>query len=599
MSGWPEIRGQVVALDTETTGLGYRDRPVGASISYEDKDHYFAWGHPTENSCSLEEFRRWALGELPKAKAVVMHSGPFDLRMLDYVGVDLSGCRVEDTGIVCGLLNELEPSFELDKLCRKYTGQSKSDEELNAWCAAQFGGSATRRGQAGNYHRAPGRIVAPYAKGDSRMTLDLYRVRYPSIKDEDLEELYELELAQLPITLRMHRAGVRVDSDRANITALDLDRQHREVTAWLDEFAPGVNWNSSKQIADLFDAKGIPYVRNAPTQKMIERGITAGNASITKEDLERLAEEGYEFATKVVESRRFKHYADTFVRSYILENVVNGFVHGEFHPMKRESYGTVSGRYSSGGALNLQNIPARDPYWAPLIRGLYVPVSEDHDWWRFDYSQIEYRYLAHYAGGSLRRAYQDNPDVDFHQFVAELSGMPRKPAKNLNFAVVYGQGFRATMEQLGMNAEDTKRFLDTYHKAVPEARRLMNRAMNLAAKRGYIITWAGRRRRFQRRPDGKYESLHKALNALLQGSAADLIKRAMVEVDKIVDWDEAILHLTVHDELDLSLPKGEVGLKYAKQIKEAMESFDLTVPIKVDAEVGPDWGHCKEVNLAA
>lgn len=598
MSGWPLLDGKVVSLDTETTGLGYTDRPVGASVSLLDEDHYFAWGHPEQNSCSLNEFRRWANDQLPKAEKVIMHSGPFDMRMTDYVGVDLSGCNVEDTGIVCGLLNELEPSFKLDKLCQKYTGQSKSDEELNQWCADRFGGRPTRKGQAKNYHRAPGRIVAPYAKGDSRMTLDLYNVRRPLLADENLEELYLLELAQLPIVLRMHRAGVKVNARLAHETAADLDRRLAKAQAWLDDFAPGLNWNSTQQIAELFDKMGIPYSRNDPTPKMLERGITVGNPSITKDDLERLAEEGYEFATKVRESRRFKHYADTFIRSYILDNIVNSFVHGEFHPMKRETYGTVSGRYSSGGALNLQNIPARDPYWAPLIRGLYIPISNEHDWWRFDYSQIEYRYLAHYAGGALRQAYQDNPDVDFHQFVADLAGMPRKPAKNLNFAVVYGQGFRATQAQLGMNAEDTKRFLNTYHSAVPEAKRLMNRAMNLAAKRGYIMTWAGRRRRFQKRK-GRYRSLHKALNALLQGSAADLIKKAMVEVDKIVDWEEAVLHLTVHDELDLSLPKGEPGRRYARQIKEAMESFDLTVPIKVDAEVGPDWGHCEEVDLAA
>jgi DNA polymerase-1 len=431
------------------------------------------------------------------------------------------------------------------------------------------------------------------------MTLDLFNARRHLLADEDLEDLYRLEIAQLPITLKMHRVGVKVHGQRAHETARDLDEKLAIAKAWLDKFAPELNWNSTKQVAELFDKKGIPYTRNAPTPKMIERGITIGNPSITKDDLERLAEEGYEFATRVVESRRFKHYADTFIRSYILENIVNGFVHGEFHPMKRESYGTVSGRYSSGGALNLQNIPARDPVWAPMVRGLYIPMSPDHDWWRFDYSQIEYRYLAHYAGGSLRRAYQKNPDVDFHQFVADIAGMPRKPAKNLNFAVVYGQGFAATMAQLGVSEDETRRFLDTYHKAVPEARRLMNRAMNLAAKRGYIVTWAGRRRRFQKTGRGQYKSLHKALNALLQGSAADLIKKAMVEVDKIIDWDEAVMHLTVHDELDFSLPKGSVGRKYAKIIKEAMESFDLTVPIKVDVEVGPDWGHCKEVDLAA
>jgi len=583
---WPDVTGKVIALDTETTGLTDKDRPVGASLSYDDQDCYFAWGHPEQNSCSLTEFKAWANDAVKRAEVVVMHNGPFDMRMLSYVDVDPLHWPVEDTGTVCALLNELEPSFELDKLSLKYTGKSKSDDELNQWCADHFGGAATRNAQAKNYHRAPGRIVAPYAKGDSRMTLDLYKARRPLLKDEGLESVYALELLQLPIVLKMHRVGVRIDQRQAVALRDDLLRKHTVLDRWLEHMAPGVNFNSTPQLAALFDTLGIPYLYTE-----------AGNPSITKELLNELAATGkYEFPSKLVEYRQLKHYANTFIQSYLLDNIRDtGTVHGEFHPIKRDKYGTVSGRYSSGGGLNLQNIPARDPFWAPMIRGLYIPYSPDHDWDRYDYSQIEYRYLAHYAGGKLRQAYQGNPDIDFHQMVSDMSGMDRKPAKNLNFAVVYGQGVNATMAQLGgLSREKTLEFLRQYHSAVPEAKRLMNRAMNVAAQRGYIITWGGRRRRFRKKDSGGYQSLHKALNALLQGSAADLMKKAMVAVDEVIDWQDAILHLTVHDELDLSITRGETGDTYRRQIKEAMEDFDLSVPIKAVHERGTDWGHVVE-----
>lgn len=582
---WPDVSGKIVSFDTETTGLTDKDRPVGASVSYDDQDHYFAWGHPEQNSCSLAEFRNWANDAVKKAAVVAMHNGPFDMRMASYAGVDPIGWKVEDTGTICALLNELEPNFTLEGLCEKYTGSSKSDDELNKWCADHFGGQPTRNAQAKNYHRVPGRIIAPYAKGDSRMTLDLYNTRRPLLSGEGLDSVYALELQQLPIVLKMHRVGVRIDVDGAVKLRDDLLRQHDVLQRWFDREAPGVNLNSTPQLAKMFDRLGIPY-----------RYTEAGNASITKEDL-LLLEDKHPFAGKLVALRRLKHYANTFIQSYLLDNVrEDGTVHGEFHPIKRDEFGTVSGRYSSGGGLNLQNIPARDPVWAPMIRGLYVPFYPGYDWDRLDYSQIEYRLLAHYAGGRLAEAYRRDANIDFHQMVADMSGLDRKPAKNLNFAVVYGQGVGATQAQLGgLTREKTLEFLDQYHKAVPEAKRLMNRAMNVAARRGYIKTWAGRRRRFRKNDRGGYKSLHKALNALLQGSAADLMKRAMVAVDEVIDNEDAILHLTVHDELDLSIVQGATGDKYRAQIREAMEDFSLDVPIKVSHERGTDWGHVAEV----
>ena len=592
-------RYDVGSIDTETTGLKSTDVPVGLSLSLPDgQDFYFRWGHQLGgNNCTVDEVRRWARAELPKLKACVMHNGPFDMRMTAAVDFEPLRWSVEDTGTIASLLNELEGDFTLGGLLKKRGIGEKNDQELNEWCAAHFGGPATRKAQAGNYWRAPGDVVAPYAMGDSRGTLDLYEHDRPRITAEGLDSLYAVECGQLPIILKLHIAGVRVDTPRAMMLRDSLNNEYAELMMRWDQIAPGVLHTSTAQMARYLDRLGIPYPRNKPTEAMLKKGVTVGNPSIDADYLKKLAAQGHEFAAVNVRMRQLAHYAGTFIDSYILENVDDwDVIHGEFHPNKRDEYGTVSGRYSSGGALNLQNIPG-DKVWAPLIRGLFIPYRDGMDWTKFDYSQIEYRFLAHYAGGKLRQAYINDPKIDFHQMVADMTGLPRKPAKNLNFAVVYGQGARATAAQLGVSLDEAYDFIHQYRSRVPETAQLMDRAMNKAADRGYIITWAGRKRRFEKDGSGKYRALHKALNGLLQGSAADLVKKAMIEVDKIIDWDDCIMHLTVHDELDFSIVKGERGDAYRRQIKQAMEGFDLTVPIIADCEVGPDWGHCKEIEL--
>jgi DNA polymerase I-like protein with 3'-5' exonuclease and polymerase domains len=581
---WPDLsRYDLAAVDTETDGMGFRNRPVGLSIKTADeRKTYIRWGHQGGgNNCSLSEFRRWAKKELNRSGlTLVMHNAPFDMRMLKYVGVDLNHSRVEDTGFVAALLNELEPSLALDELASKHAGIHKNDDELNLWCAEHFGGRPTRRAQAGNYWRAPGTIVAPYAIGDVDMTLALYQMLRPRLSEEDLEDVYEMETSLLPILLRMHMEGVKIDVAYAEKLKKKLEIERDDMQVKWRKLCGGkdVNFRSGDQLTPIFEAAGI----STPLTK-------TGKKSFKKDYLEHV---DHPLAQTKLKLAQLDHYINTFIDSYVLDNVDdNGFIHGEFHPLRNDSYGTVSGRFSSGGALNLQNIPARDEVWAPLIRAMYVPRSRDHQWVKADYSQIEFRYLAHYEGGRLMDAYNQQPDIDFHQMVADLTGIPRKPAKNINFGLVYGMGVALMAVKLGLPYNEARELLEEYHSRLPGVRKLYDRADRRAKKRGYIVTWGGRKRRF-RRQGRSYQHTHKALNALLQGSAADLLKRAMIAVDQVIDWDEVRLHLTVHDELDFSSPKGDK--RWPKLIRETMEDFRLNVPVKADVEIGQNWGHVKE-----
>ena len=347
---------------------------------------------------------------------------------------------------------------------------------------------------------------------------------------------------------------------------------------------------SGKDLQRLFDANGIPYPL---TEK--------GNPSFAKETLETLSD-SHVLPGLILGLRRLATLQGTFLDSYILKQAVDGVIHCNFNSYLDDRAGTVSGRFSSDHP-NLQNIPARDEVWAPIIRGLFVPLP-GRRMLKADYSQIEYRFFAHYAGGNLRAAYVDDPDIDFHAMVAELCDMLRKPAKNINFANLYGAGVGKIAIMLGLDVDEAQPIVDEYHRRVPEVASTNKQVVGIATKRGYIRSWGGRRHRFPRhlRQKNRKAQPWKALNRLCQGSAADLIKYAMLGVSEAIDWDGTVMHLTVHDELVLSTPEGEEGVRAAARIREVMEDTtsmhapmgDVSVPVKVDLGTGPDWGHCKK-----
>lgn len=585
-----------IALDTETTGLGFTDVPVGLSYCLPDgQADYLAWAHQGgSNNVSREQVINW-LEDFQPGTIVYFHNAAYDLRMLVNIGVDLiaQGCEIRDTQYMAAISNELEPSYSLGNLAKKKLDRGKSDVALNEWCAEKFGGPATRRGQAKNYWRAPAHVVREYAIDDAVLTLALADY-YERIMSEDEFSILEVEHGLIPVLHRMYQRGVRVNVkgaqfhyDRIVAEMADLERRWDKITGGVPLSGPG----SRKELMKAWKDAGLSFATTA-----------RGNRSLTKAVLE---DTQHPMADVLKAYRAREKVSGTFLKGYFLDSHHNGRIHPTFHPLKTDGYGAVSGRFSSSDP-NFQNLPApdRDDPKAPifdrygsLIRTLVLPESDEHQWAKLDYSQIEYRFFAHYAGGQIRAAYNDDPDIDFHGWCAETAGVTRSTAKNGNFAKLYGAGVRRLASTLGVGVEEARVFIAEYDKAIPEAARLYNGAMNKAARRGWIMTWGGRKRRF-RRSRNRFEGTHAALNALLQGSAADLMKKAMIAVEReLVDWDEVVLHLTVHDELDLSIPKGEAGLAFLRKATEIMSDFALSVPIKADAEVGPTWGEVAEVEL--
>jgi DNA polymerase-1 len=229
--------------------------------------------------------------------------------------------------------------------------------------------------------------------------------------------------------------------------------------------------------------------------------------------------------------------------------------------------------------------------------------EEDHRWIKIDYSQIEYRIIAHYATGKkseeVREMYNKDPHTDYHEYVMGLSGLERKPAKNLNFGAAYCMGPATCAKKFHWTLEHATELLETYHREVPFVQTTRDRVIKIAKERGYIRTIAGRRSRVSdaMRANKKEYSM---FNRLIQGTAADVMKKGMLDAYEAGIFETLAPHLTVHDEMDVSEPRTKEGREATLELKHIMEDvFELKVPIIADLEVGDNWHDVKPLEEAS
>jgi DNA polymerase I-like protein with 3'-5' exonuclease and polymerase domains len=312
---------------------------------------------------------------------------------------------------------------------------------------------------------------------------------------------------------------------------------------------------------------------------------------------------------RIARAREINKAHTTFIDT-ILKHNHKGRIHAEINQLRSDNGGTVTGRFSYSNP-NLQQIPARNKELGPRIRSLFIP-EEGHTWGCFDYSQQEPRLVVHYAAlqnlygvDEVLEAYKLG-DADFHTIVADMAEIPRLQAKTINLGLFYGMGKNKLQAELGVSKEKSDELFRQYHKKVPFVKQMMDAVMRRAQDSGKIRTLLGRLCRFhlwepnqfgihkalphdaalrEHGPGIKRAYTYKALNRLIQGSAADMTKKAMIELHK----EGIIPHIQVHDELDISVQNN------SEQIKEIMENaVSLEVPNKVDYEFGPNWGTIKE-----
>ncbi|QBQ71194.1 DNA polymerase I [Shewanella phage S0112] len=533
----------------------------------------------------------------------------YDIGWLRQEGIEVKG-PIYDVQYAEAILYE-SMTVALEDLAQRYLGMGKESNELYEWCAKYYGGNPGQK-QRKNIYRSPPCLVGPYAESDAYLPVMVLRKQWEALDKLGLLDLFIMECEMIPLYIDMRFEGVSVNLAYAEETRDIMLQKESELQSNLDYIAGfGVNVNATDHLKRVFDKNGLYYPTTAK-----------GNPSFRKEFLETLTDP---VGALINEIRKLQKLRGTFVEGAILNSHINGKVYGQFHPLRGDDGGTRSGRYSSS-TPNLQNIPSRDPVLAPMIRGMFIPDPGHVAWRKYDYSQIEYRFMVHYAVGAAgdraRRFFNEHPDTDYHDFAQKLifdklgRWIERKPIKNINFGLIYGMGLAKLANDLGLSKKDAADLINAYFDAVDFAKPTMNACMDEAQKTGLITTILGRRSQFElwepaawgskgialpfdkairRYGDIKRAYTHKALNRRLQGSAADLMKKAMHKCykDGVFDYI-GVPRLTVHDEMDFS-DKGGVddGFKEMQRIMET--AIKLKIPVKADGEIGPDWGHVEAI----
>lgn len=546
---------------------------------------YYDLGH---KGCSPETRRR-SIGEL---KDILSNSVPklghnflYDLDFLvNLEGLEVNG-KWEDTQIRESLLDAYAKHYDLDTLAKKYGGVGKRTTKVEQICA--------RKGWTGapqtHLYKMTAEDVADYALGDGDATLFVWERQQKGLEDENLQDLYSIECRLLRPLLQMKARGIRVDRQKRQQVSNALHIEYRDKMKAFASRYGNVNINSPGDLTRVFKMADIPLVL---TDK--------GNPSFAHDILIGI---DHPVAKEILDIRGVKTVLNNFVDGAFVDHDVGGRIHATFYPVVRDDGGTVTGRFACKNP-NLQQVPSKEEKHGPLIRQIFIP-EEDHVYFKIDYSQIEYRILAHYAVGpgavEIKNRFNNNPQTDYHQYVMDMSGLDRKHAKNLNFGTVYCMGVKTMSAKFGWSIAHSTELSNQYFEAMPFVKPTRDLIIDKAKMRGYVRTILGRRARLtdsMRTRAGQRGKEYKLVNYLIQGSAADIMKASMVASYEAGIFDIMPCHLTVHDELGNSMPKTREGLEAAAELKRIMENtVKLSVPITADPEIGPSWGECSESNL--
>ena len=586
-----------IAIDLETkdpnlltmgSGSVRRDgEVVGIAVAVEGWSGYFPIAHEGGGNMDRALVLDWFEELLNNTATKIFHNAMYDVSWIRSLGFYING-GIVDTMIAASLIDENRFSYTLDSLGKDYIGMRKNEKLLQD-AAKDFGVNPKAE-----MWRLPAPFVGEYAEKDAEMTLKLYHALQHEISKQDLWDVYNLETNLFPCLVDMKFKGVRVDVQKAMSTKAQLLQTEKDLLHKIKKIAGfDVEIWAAASIAKAFDGKKIPYDR---TEK--------GAPSFTKNFL---ATHPAELPKLINEARELNKANTTFIDT-ILKHEHNGRIHAEINQIRSDQGGTVTGRFSYANP-NLQQIPARHKELGPMIRQLFIP-EEKQTWGCFDYSQQEPRILVHFASlmklegtGTIVDAYNDG-SADFHQMIADMAGIERKQAKTINLGIMYGMGKNKLMAELGLMKEAAEKLLRTYHHKAPFVKMLSEAVSRRADDSGKIRTIGGRLCHFdlwephgfginkplkhedalrEHGPGIKRAFTYKALNKLIQGSAADMTKQAMYAL-----YQEGIIpHVQIHDELDISVASPADAERIIKIMEDAVE---LQVPNKVDYEKGVSWG---------
>jgi len=588
-----------IAIDLETKdpdlikmGSGNvtgRGDVTGIAVAVQGWSGYYPIAHEGGGNMDRKKVLKWFQNVLNTPATKIFHNAMYDVCWLRSLGLKIKG-KIVDTMIAAAIVDENQMRYDLNNCSRRYIGKGKDEAAL--YDAAKSWGVDPKA----EMYKLPAIYVGAYAEKDAEITLELWQELKKEILHQDIQSIFELETELFPCLVDMKFLGVRVDVQAAHQLKEKLLEEEKGCLQEVEkESGVEVQIWAARSIAQVFEKLHLPFDRTEKTH----------SPSFTKNFLQN---HPHPLVKRIARAREINKAHTTFIDTIIKHNH-KGRIHAEINQLRGDNGGTVTGRFSYSNP-NLQQIPARNKELGPLIRSLFIP-EEGHTWGVFDYSQQEPRLVVHYAAlqnlygvDEVLEAYNTG-DADFHTIVADMAEIPRSQAKTINLGLFYGMGKNKLQAELGISKEKADDLFRQYHRKVPFVKQLMDAVMKRAQDRGQIRTLLGRLCRFhlwepnqfgihkalphdaalmEHGPGIKRAYTYKALNKLIQGSAADMTKKAMLELHK----EGIIPHIQVHDELDISVNNN------SDKIKEIMEeAVSLEVPNKVDYESGPNWGNIK------
>ena len=590
-----------IAIDLETkdtdlvkmgsgsvTGNG---KITGIAVAVSGWSGYFPIAHEGGGNMDRKMVLKWLQDVLNTPSDKIFHNAMYDVCWLRSIGLRIQG-RIIDTMIASALVDENQMRYDLNSCAKRYTGQGKDEAALYT-AAKEWGVDAKAE-----MYKLPAIYVGAYAEKDAEITLALWQELKKEIDHQDIWDIWELETKLFPCLIDMRFLGVRVNEEQAAIEKKTLMEQEQNLlTKVKNETGIEVQIWAARSISQVFDKLKLPYDRTLKTKA----------PSFTKNFL---FNHPHPLVKQIARAREINKAHTTFIDT-ILKHTFKGRIFAEINQLRGDNGGTVTGRFSYSNP-NLQQVPARNKDLGPRIRSLFIP-EEGCQWGVFDYNQQEPRLVVHYATlqnlsgiDEVLEAYKKG-EADFHSIVSEMADIPRTQAKTINLGLFYGMGKNKLQAELGVNKERADELFKQYHHRVPFVKQLMNAVMQRAQFSGKIRTLLGRLCRFhlwepnqfginkalpheaalaEHGPGIRRAYTYKALNKLIQGSAADMTKKAMIDLHK----EGIIPHIQIHDELDISIH----DQNQANKIREIMENVvTLEVPNKVDYECGPNWGKIK------
>jgi len=563
---------------------------VGVAVAVKNWVGYYPIAHESGPNLERKKVLGWFQDVLKTNANKIFHNAIYDLCWIHRLGLTVHG-KIIDTMVMTSLVDENRFRYDLNSVSSDYTGLGKNETALQD-AAKEWGVDAKSE-----MYKLPAMYVGEYAERDAEITLALWQELKKEIKLQELTSIAELECDVLPCILDMKIKGVRVSESQVTLLETKLKKEY---TAEIDRIH-----KDTGIYPEVWAAKSIESVCNKLGINDFDRTEKTQKPSFTKNYLKNHKNKTLR---RIAKARELDKLSNTFLES-IKNFVYNGRIHADIHQLRGEIGGTITGRLSYSNP-NLQQLPNYTNIGMG-IRSIFMP-EEGHRWGCFDYSQQEPRLVVHYAlatlgttgVASIADAYHEG-EADFHSMVADIANIPRKQAKTINLGLFYGMGKAKLQAQLGVTEERAKDLLQTYHSAVPFVKQLIYHTMDRAQERGWIRTVLGRKCRFNmwepatfgmHKPQTFEEAslehgsrnikrafTYKALNKLIQGSAADMTKKAMVNLK-----NEGLLPMIqIHDELNISFENN----KQADRIKEIMEqAVSLKIPNKVDFEDGECWG---------